>query len=72
MSMLIGYDAWLTTNVEYEKRQEQADYCDDNHDWDGEGYDCPECVMEQERWAEGPDPDDINDRRREQQEEEQN
>ena len=68
--MLAGYDAWLTIDVEYEKRQEQADYCSDNHDWDGEG-ECADCVMEQERWAEGPDPDDINDRRREQQEEEQ-
>ena len=66
--MMSAFDAWLTTDVEYEKGQDQADFCADNHpDFDGEG-ECPDCVMEQQRWAEGPDPDDINDRRREQEE----
>ena len=41
MSMPAGYDAWLTTDVEGERRQERADYCADNHpDFDGEG-ECP-------------------------------
>ena len=59
-----AFDAWLTTDVEYEKGQERADYCADNHDWDGEG-ECPECEAEDARYLEGPDPDDINDQRRE-------
>ena len=61
-----GYDAWLTTDVEGERRQERADYCADNHPAiDGEG-ECPECEAEDARYLEGPDPDDINDQRREQ------
>ena len=64
--MTMGYDAWLTTDVEGERQAAKAEDCAENHpDFDGEG-ECPECAMEQERWAEGPDPDDINDRRREQ------
>ena len=63
--MPAGYDAWLTTDVEGERNQERADYCADNHpDFDGEG-ECHECAAEEARWNEGEDPDDINDRRRE-------
>ena len=60
--MMQGYDAWKTTDVEGEIRALQAEYCDDNHDWDGEGYECPECAQERERIEEGPDPDDARDR----------
>jgi len=63
--MPAGYDAWLTTDVEGERRQERADYCADNHpDFDGDR--CPQCEAEDAVALEGPDPDDINDRRREQ------
>jgi hypothetical protein len=65
-----GYDAWLTTDVEYEKAIERGEYCADNHpDFDGEG-ECPECAAEDARWNEGEDPDDINDRRMEREMEE--
>ena len=63
--MPAGYDAWLTTDVEGERAAQRAYYCEDNHpDFDGEG-ECPECEAEDARWNEGEDPDDINDRRRE-------
>ena len=61
---LPGYDAWLTTDVEYEKREAQAEYCLDNHDWDGPG-DCYECELENEYYNQGPDPDEANDAQRE-------
>ena len=68
--MPAGYDAWLTTDVEGERSQERADYCLDNHDSrDGVGP-CAECEAEEARYLEGPDPDDVRDRLREQRREE--
>jgi len=61
-------NCFIPSDVEGERRQERADYCGDNHpDFDGEG-ECPECEAEDARWNAGPDPDDVNDRRREQEE----
>jgi hypothetical protein len=60
----MGYDAWLTTDVEGERQAAKAEYCAEHHP-DFEGDYCPRCEEEEERDAQGPDPDDINDRRRE-------
>jgi hypothetical protein len=62
---LPGYDAWKSTDAEGEKRAKQAEYCDDHHNWNRQGYECPECAQERERIEEGPDPDDARDRARE-------
>ena len=66
-SSVSNYDAWLITDVEGDRSQERADYCADNHpEYDGDT--CSECEAEDARWDEGPDPDDIRDRKREMEE----